>query len=80
MNNISLALLDAGQSGVVTHIANTGSMRRRLMDLGLVNGTWVKCLHKSPSGSLSAYLIRGAVIALRRNDSDKISVHCLSKE
>ena len=51
-----------------------GSMRRRLQDLGLIEGTRVECLQRSPSGDPTAYLIRGAVIALREEDSSKIIV------
>lgn len=51
-----------------------GDMRRRLQDLGLIEGTRVKCVLKSPAGNPAAYLIRGAVIALRNEDSEKIFV------
>ena len=40
-----------------------------LQDIGLVHGTVVKCLGASPLGDPSAYLIRGAVIALRSQDA-----------
>jgi len=44
-------------------------MRRRLMDIGLVEGTQVMCVQQAPSGDPVAYGIRGAVIALRREDA-----------
>ena len=44
-------------------------MRRRLLELGLVPGTRVTCAAVSPAGDPAAYLIRGAVIALRRKDA-----------
>ena len=47
-------------------------MRRRLMDLGLTRHTEVMCLGRSPLGDPSAYLIRGAVIAIRAKDSQNI--------
>ena len=46
----------------------------RLLDLGLIKGTEVQSISKSPSGNLVAYLIRGAVIALRAEDASKILV------
>ncbi len=49
-----------------------GSQRRRLLDIGLVNNTLVECLGRSPAGDPSAYLIRGAVIALRAQDCRQI--------
>ena len=44
----------------------------RMRDLGLTDGARVVCLQKSPCGDPAAYLIRGAVIALRRQDAGTI--------
>ena len=63
-----------GASATVTKLLNDGSMRRRLQDMGLIEGTSVLCLQRSPSGDPIAYLIRGAVIALREEDSSKVLV------
>jgi ferrous iron transport protein A len=49
-------------------------MRRRLQDLGLVTGTHVTCLQRASAGDPTAYLIRGAVIALRRDDAVQIEM------
>lgn len=58
----------------VSRLLSSGSMRRRLLDIGLIEGTDVACLQKSPAGDPVAYLIRGAVIAIRSEDSAKILV------
>lgn len=60
--------LAPGQRGVVRELETAGPMRRRLLDIGLVGGTPVECLGRSPGGDPAAYLIRGAVIAIRRED------------
>ena len=49
-------------------------MRRRLLDIGLIPGTRVECIGKSPGGDPKAFLIRGAVIAIRAEDADGIAV------
>lgn len=73
--NIStLDRVSSGCTARVKQLLSTGSMRRRLLDIGLIEGTQVKCLHKSPAGDPVAYLIRGSVIALRSEDSSKIVV------
>jgi len=75
MNNIiSLKDLKQGQKARVKSILSTGSIRRRLLDIGLIEGTEVECLLKSPAGDPIAYLIRGAVIALRSEDSSNILI------
>jgi ferrous iron transport protein A len=45
-----------------------------MLDLGIINGTEIEPLYKSPAGNPVAYLIRGAVIALRNDVSDGILV------
>ena len=74
MNSNSLFDLPVGQSACVQDLMITGSMRRRLQDIGLIEGTRVECLQKSPAGDPIAYLIRGAVIALRKEDSSRFLV------
>ena len=69
-----LSRLREGQDAVVISLGLSGSIRRRLIDLGLVENAPVRCLQKSPWGDPAAYLIRGAVIALRREDSSRILV------
>ena len=63
-----------GTSARVTELRVEGGMRRRLQDMGLIEGTSVICLQRSPSGDPIAYLIRGAVIALREEDSSLVFV------
>ena len=53
----------------VSRLLSSGSMRRRLLDIGLIPGTRVTCQGHSPAGDPAAYLIRGAVIALREQDA-----------
>lgn len=76
MNNTihTLSELREGQRARVSSLLSDGSMRRRLQDIGLIEGTPVECVQKSPAGDPVAYLIRGAVIALRSEDSGKILV------
>ncbi len=63
-----------GQHATVTALTTQGTMRRRLLDMGLTQNTQVECVGRSPSGDPSAYLIRGAVIAIRKSDSQTILV------
>ncbi len=69
-----LAELEPGDVAIVQHIGVAGPLRRRLLDLGLVQNTQIRCVGKSPAGDPAAYLIRGAVIALRAADSARITV------
>lgn len=76
MNNVQIPLnqLPIGKKANVTALTSDGVVRRRMLDLGVIDGTEIEPLYKSPSGNPVAYLIRGAVIALRTDISDKIMV------
>ena len=69
---LCLSALTEGESAYVTEISAGPAMDRRLADLGLVRGTRVTCVLRSPAGDPCAYLIRGALIALRRADADGV--------
>jgi len=76
MNNqyIPLSLLPIGKKAKVKALTSDGTMRRRMLDLGLISDTIVEALQKSPSGDPTAYQIRGAVIALRSEEASKIMI------
>ncbi len=71
---MTLEKLRPGQAGTVLALRLEGPLRRRLRDLGMVEGARLQCLGRSPLGDPSAYLICGAAIALRRSDSCRIEV------
>ena len=70
----SLSELKIGEKGKVLGISKSlrGQQRRRLMDLGVVPGTEVEVELKGFFDDPVAYRIRGASIALRKNQTDKI--------
>ncbi len=51
-----------------------GRQKRRLMDLGIIPGTKIKALMKSPFNDPVAYLIRGTTIALRKDQTEGIFI------
>ena len=80
MSEYSVGALRVGQSAYVAEIQADEAMRRRLLDLGLIRGTRVTCTAKSPAGDPAAYLIRGAVIALRGRDARGVRLEGLCPE
>ncbi len=74
---IPLNFLPLGKKAKVKALTSDGSVRRRMLDLGLISDTEVEALQKSPSGDPTAYHIRGAVIALRSEEASKIMVEAL---
>jgi DtxR family Mn-dependent transcriptional regulator len=72
----TLASLAQGESAEVMRLspACRGLERRRLMDLGIVPGTRVALERRGLTGGLSAYRVRGTLIALREEQARMIGV------
>ena len=72
-----LSSLKVGDQATIADIspACRGLERRRLLDLGMVPGTVVQAELKSPGGDPTGYRIRGAVIAIRKEQADFIHIH-----
>jgi len=77
---LPLSLLPLHTKAIVKQLISTGIIRRRMLDLGLTTGTEIEVLLESPSGGLTAYNIRGAVIALRTEDAGKVLVQPIGKK
>lgn len=72
----TLSTLKPGERGIVTGISQAcrGLQRRRLMDLGVVPGAVIEVAMESVTRDPIAYSVRGATIALRKQQSDMISI------
>ena len=73
---IPLNTLIPGESGKVVSLSPRlrGVDRRRMMDLGILPGTTIEVEMTSPSGDPTAYKVRGALIALRKEQAQLIRV------
>ncbi len=68
--------LKSGEAGQVVQLSRAirGSQRRRLLDLGVVPGTIIRKEFASASGNPVAFNIKGALIALRKNQAQLIHI------
>lgn len=73
----SLSVIKPGESAEVIGISRScrGTQRRRLMDLGIIPGTVITSELESMSRDPVGYKIRGAVIALRKEQAELIYVN-----
>ncbi len=73
----TLTRLRPGESAEIVRIspACQGAQRRRLLDLGLVPGTTVRAEFEGALRDPMAYRIRGALIALRKNQAETIYIN-----
>ena len=62
-----------GQRAVIARVPS-GALRQRLIDMGFLENTVIECVAISPPGDPAAYLVRGALVALRRQDSCRVPI------
>lgn len=60
--------------GTVKRVEGNETIKRRLLDLGLIEGTKIKPVLVSPSGDPKAFEFRGGVIAIRKEDGKNIEL------
>jgi ferrous iron transport protein A len=73
-----LADLSLGSVCQIVSLELSGLLRRRILDMGIVPGTIIRCVRRGPSGDPTAYLVRETLIALRNEDATQILVKKLS--
>ena len=75
----ALSILGPGDRGQVMELSPRlrGAERRRILDLGVLPGTEISAELVSPAGDPTAYRIRGALIALRKEQADRIRIRIL---
>ena len=71
-----MKLIDVGVGKIVKVEKNTAHdyLKERFLALGLTKGADVEVLRKGPKNNLTVYRIRGAMIALRNEESNCIEV------
>jgi len=69
---ISLDKLPIGKVGKVLKINGAGDSITRLMEMGLVTGSFIKVERISPFGCPIAIRLKGSYIAIRRRDAQEI--------
>lgn len=74
MMDQTLDTLSLGETCYVDYIETEGSIRRRFLDIGLTPGCKVKCVLMNPNNNPIAYCIRGAVIAIRKEDAKGVFI------
>lgn len=74
MNICNLSDLKINKTAKILDLYCSSNIKRRLFDLGIIKGSSITPIFKSPFNDPTAYLVKGTVIALRKEDSSKILV------
>lgn len=70
----TLTNLPIGQDASVSAVNGTGSLIRRLKEMGLIPGAAVKIIRTAPFGDPIEVRVRGYNLAMRKSEADSIDV------
>lgn len=74
-NTRTLNSLALQEEAVIIETPEHSDLSRRLLDLGFIADTKVRCVLIGPGAESAAYRIRGTTIALRKEDASQIVIH-----
>ncbi|MBN1259899.1 MAG: ferrous iron transport protein A [Anaerolineae bacterium] len=68
-----LSELSPGESGTIRKVEGDKAIRRRMLDMGLVNGAEVHVKRVAPLGDPIEFIVRGYSLSLRK--AEALAVH-----
>lgn len=71
---MTLDLLPIGQEAVIKTVGGEGSLRYRLLDMGLIPKTTIRVEKVAPLGDPIELRVRGYALSLRKEDARNITV------
>ncbi|MDO4492516.1 MAG: ferrous iron transport protein A [Clostridia bacterium] len=71
---MKLSELTTGKSAVITKVAGEGSLRLRLLDMGIIPKTKVTLVKVAPMGDPIEIRLRGYELTLRKEDAACITI------
>ena len=70
----NLAQLESGEEAVIVKVNGYGGFRKRIVEMGFIQGKVVEVLHSAPLLDPIEYLILGYHVSLRRSEASQIEV------
>jgi Fe2+ transport system protein FeoA len=76
---MNLSNLKKNESGVISEIRLSGSIKRRLSEMGMTPGATVKMLRSAPLGDPIEFRVLNCNISIRKKDAEKMFIHKVVK-
>ncbi|MFC1486020.1 ferrous iron transport protein A [Candidatus Latescibacterota bacterium] len=66
-----------GEYGIITTVNTEGELKRRLMDMGIIEGAQVEVVKQAPLGDPLQIKVHNTLIALRKKEASTILIESL---
>ena len=70
--DITIDRMSPGERAIILFLSHGGDMRRRMCEIGFSPGSELECIGRAPFGDPCAYLVKGAVFAVRHSDASHV--------
>ena len=77
---MKLSELKTGETGIIVKVSGHGGFRKRIIEMGFINGKEVKVLLNAPLQDPVKYRIMGYEVSLRHSEADLIEVMAVDAE
>jgi Fe2+ transport system protein FeoA len=64
--------MERGEKGKVIEISSCGSLRSRIMDMGVVRGAEIEMVRRAPLGDPLEFLLKGYKLTLRKVEAANV--------
>ncbi len=69
-----LSEMKKGQTGTIVHVGGTGALRRRILEMGLINGAEIYVEKYAPLKDPLELIVKGYHVSLRVEEAAQITV------
>jgi Fe2+ transport system protein FeoA len=69
-----LSDLKPGEKVIITKVVGVGSIRRRMLDMGLVKGAEIIVIRRAPLGDPIEFELKGYKLSLRKDEAKNVFV------
>jgi len=77
---MNLTSLPIGSTAKVLNVTGDSPITKRLMEMGIVPGVFVRMIKSAPFGDPLEIRVRGYHLAMRKNEADTIEIQFLETE
>lgn len=70
----TLREIKCGETAVVQRLSGSGSLKRRIMDMGITKGTQIHVRKVAPLGDPLEITVRGYELSIRKSEAESIEV------
>ena len=77
---MNLTSLPIGATAKVLNVNGDSPITRRLMEMGIVPGVFVRMIKSAPFGDPLEIRVRGYHLAMRKNEADTIEIQTLEAD